>query len=285
MNVEDFLARARRHVAADKPHLLGLFDIMAAEARFARAWLDQDLRPLSKAAPILEVGGGVFLLTCQLAREGFAVTAIEPTGTGFGSFEELGLAVLALAAQEGATPTIARCGAEEFESDVRYALAFSVNVMEHIDAPDQAVARVSTVLAKGGSYRFLCPNYLFPYEPHFNIPTIGGKAMTGRLMRRRIAGSASVDDPVGLWRSLNWISVPKVRQMARSDASLTAEFRTGTLSWMLERALSDPEFARRRARWMVSAIGVLRSMGLLRLASFVPAALQPIMDVRLTKRA
>ncbi len=262
----------------------GLFDIMAGEARFARAWLDEDLRRLPKAAPILEVGGGVFLLTCQLAREGFSVTAIEPTGIGFGSFEELGAIVLALAALEGAVPTIARCGAEDFESDTRYALAFSVNVMEHVEAPDQGIARVSAVLSAGGSYRFLCPNYLFPYEPHFDIPTVGSKAMTERFMRGRIEGCARVDDPVGLWKSLNWISVPQVKRIARSDESLEARFRTSTLTWMLERALSDVQFARRRARWMVAAIGMLKGLGLLRLASFIPATLQPIMDVRLTKR-
>ena len=281
--MDDFLAQVRRRVETEKPHLRSLFDIMAGEARFARAWLDEDLRQLPKTAPILEVGGGVFLLTCQLAREGFSVTAIEPIGAGFGSFEELGILVLELAAREGAEPTIARCKAEDFQSDIRYALAFSVNVMEHIEVPGQAVARVSAALSAGGSYRFLCPNYLFPYEPHFNIPTIGGKALTARLMRKRIEGNSSVDDPAGLWKSLNWITVPDVRRMARSDGSLVVHFRTSTLTWMLERALTDGEFAKRRAGWMVSAIGILRKLGLLRLAAFIPAAFQPIMDVRLTK--
>ena len=257
---------------------------MAGEARFARAWLDEDLRQLPKAAPILEVGGGVFLLACQLAREGFSVTTIEPTGDGFGSFEELGAVVLALAARDGAGPTIARCRAEEFESAIRYVLAFSVNVMEHVDAPDQAIARVSAALSAGGSYRFLCPNYLFPYEPHFNIPTAGGKALTERLMRGRIAGNIRMDDPAGVWKSLNWITVPQVRRIARSEGSLETRFRTSTLAWMLERALSDDQFAKRRARWMVAAIGMMRRLGLLRLASFIPAMFQPVMDVRLTKR-
>jgi SAM-dependent methyltransferase len=283
VSVDDFLAQVRKRVETEKPHLRGLFEIMAGEARFARAWLDDDLRRLPKAAPILEVGGGVFLLTCQLAREGFSVTAIEPTGAGFGSFEELGVQVLDLAAREGAVPTIARCKAEDFHSDLQYALAFSVNVMEHIEAPEQAIRRVSAALSVGGIYRFLCPNYLFPYEPHFNIPTIGGKVLTARLMRKRIEGSTHVDDPAGLWRSLNWITVPAVRRMARSDGSLRVHFRTSTLTWMLERALSDGEFAKRRAGWMVSAIGMLRKLGLLRLASFIPAVFQPIMDVRLTK--
>ncbi len=281
--MEDFLARVRQNLDAQAPHLRPLFDVMAGEARFARAWLDEDLKRLPEAAPILELGGGVFLLACQLSREGFAVTAIEPTGVGFGAFEELGAAVLAMAAGDGVVPTIARCKAEEFRSDARFALAFSVNVMEHIDAPDVAMARVSAVLSPGGSHRFLCPNYLFPYEPHFNIPTLGSKALTERLLRRRIEGNTRMDDPAGVWKSLNWITVPQVRRIAAADASLAIAFHSRTLAWMIERVVGDVEFAKRRAAWMVAAIKVLSTSRLLRFASLVPATCQPLMDVRLTK--
>jgi SAM-dependent methyltransferase len=279
-----FLSRVRTYIEAHKPHLTGVFDVMEGEARFARVWLDEDLQRLPKSTPILEVGGGVFLLACQLVREGYQVTAIEPIGAGFGVFEELGSVVLALAADEGAEPTIARCRAEEFASDIRFALAFSVNVMEHVESPERAIARVSAVLSPGGSYRFLCPNYLFPYEPHFNIPTAGSKSLTKRLMGRRIAGNSSIPDPAGVWESLNWITVPKVRRIARADNSLSVSFRTSTLAWMLERAVSDAEFANRRARWMVAALRMLGTSPLRRLAALIPAVCQPIMDARLTKR-
>ena len=55
--MEDFLARVRQNLDAQAPHLRPLFDVMAGEARFARAWLDEDLKRLPKAAPILELGG------------------------------------------------------------------------------------------------------------------------------------------------------------------------------------------------------------------------------------
>jgi SAM-dependent methyltransferase len=284
MDMEEFLDRVRRHLDSGAPHLRRLFDRMAGEARFARAWLEEDLRGLPRGAQVLEVGGGVFLLACQLAREGFRVTTIEPTGIGFGSFEELGRVALSLAASEGFEPTVARCAAESFESDAHFALAFSVNVMEHVEAPDRVIARVSAALSAGGSYRFLCPNYLFPYEPHFNMPTLGSKALTWRLLRRSIATNANVRDPAGLWQSLNWITVPKVQRIAGAQGSLDLHFSTGTLAWMLERALSDDQFAGRRAPWMVSVIRVFKALRLLPLVRFVPARLQPVMDVRLTKR-
>lgn len=282
MTVEEFLARVRRQVESQAPHLQPLLNVMSGEARFARAWLDEDLRKLPRGAHVLEVGGGAFLLACSLAAEGFSVTAIEPLGSGFGAFEELGVLVLALAAAD-ARPEIARCKAEEFTSARRYTFAFSVNVMEHVDAPETAVARVSAVLAPGGQYRFLCPNYLFPYEPHFNIPTFGSKQLTARLMRSRIESARGIEDPAGLWRSLNWINVPQVRRIAATDRSLSLTFDRRTLVTMVERAVDDEAFAKRRSAWMVTAIRAVRGTGLLRFASRLPASWHPVMDARLTK--
>jgi SAM-dependent methyltransferase len=279
--IDEFLARIGSHLDAHAPELRPLFDTMAAEARFAHSWLSADLARLPANAALLEVGGGVFLLSCQLAAEGFAITAIEPTGEGFGEFKQLGDIVLELAAVK---PTIAPCKAEDFISDKRFDFAFSLNVMEHIDLPDEAIARVSEVLKPGASYRFLCPNYAFPYEPHFNIPTLFTKGMTLRLMRRRIDGSSRMDDPKGLWRSLNWITVPKVKRFAAKDATLTLHFHRATLVWMLERALTDKEFAGRRAKWMVTGVRTAAAMRLHRLAGTIPATVQPIMDVRMTKK-
>lgn len=283
MILDQFLAPVRQHVDAQAPHLRPLFDVMAGEARFSRTWLDDDLKGLPEAAPILEVGGGAFLLTYELAREGYAITAIEPTGVGFGALEELGDLVLALAARDGIVPKVVRCKAEEFRSDAPFEFAFSVNVMEHIEAPSVAIERVSASLAPGGSYRFLCPNYLFPYEPHFNIPTFGSKRLTERLMRRRIQADTTANDPIGLWKSLNWITVPQVRRMAAADASLSISFQRRTLASMIERAVDDVEFAKRREPWIVTAIKVLKTTRLLRLAALVPVTCQPLMDVRLTK--
>jgi SAM-dependent methyltransferase len=279
--MDGFLVRICSHLDAHAPELRPLFDTMAAEARFARDWLGDDLARLPANAALLEVGGGVFLLSCQLAAEGFAITAIEPTGYGFSEFKKLGDIVLKLATTK---PSISPCKAEDFVSDDRFDFAFSLNVMEHIDVPDEAVSRISNVLKPGASYRFLCANYVFPYEPHFNIPTLFTKKLTRLLMRKRIEGSTRMDDPEGVWRSLNWITVPKVAHFAAKDATLTPYFHRATLVWMLERALTDKEFADRRSKWMVAGIRKAVAWRLHRLAGAIPAALQPVMDVRLTKK-
>jgi SAM-dependent methyltransferase len=279
-SMDGFLSRIRSHLDAHAAQLRPLFDTMAAEALFARDWLSADLARLPADAALLEVGGGVFLLSCQLAAEGFAVTSMEPTGYGFGEFKQLGDTVLELAEIK---PAIAPCKAEDFVSDDRFDFAFSLNVMEHIDVPDEAVARISDVLKPGASYRFLCANYVFPYEPHFNIPTLFTKKLTRRLMRKRIESTTRMEDPEGVWRSLNWITVPKVARLAAKDPTLIPQFGRATLVWMLERTLTDEQFAGRRAPWMVTGIRKAVALRLHHLAGYVPATVQPIMDVRLTK--
>jgi len=111
------------------------------------------------------------------------------------------------------------------------------------------------------------------------------KKLTRRVMRRRIEGNTILKDPDGVWRSLNWITVRKVRGFAAQDATVTLSFHRAMLVWMLERALSDEEFASRRSKWMVTGIRTAVNMRLHRLAGYVPATLQPIMDVRLAKKS
>jgi SAM-dependent methyltransferase len=282
MDMQEFLDLIKQHVDATAADLRPLFDTMAAEAVFARAWLNDELARLPEGAAVLEVGGGVFILSCLLAAEGFAITTIEPTGVGFGAFTRLGEIVLQLAEKK---PAIAPCKAEDFISEARFDFAFSLNVMEHIDLPDEAIARVSAVLKPGASHRFLCANYLFPYEPHFNIPTAFTKKLTWRLLRHRIEGNRQLDDPMGMWRSLNWLTVPQVERYVRKDKTLALTLNRATMVWMLERALTDKEFASRRSPWMIAGIRAAVMLRVHRLVGYVPAMLQPIMDVRMTKLA
>jgi SAM-dependent methyltransferase len=279
-----FLTRIREHIAVHAPTLIPLFDVMAGEARFARAWMSEDISRLPKGAALLEVGGGVFLLSCQLAREGFAVTAIEPTGNGFGAFEELGKLVLELAAQEAPIPFVARCKAEDYHSETSFDFVYSVNVMEHVDDPERVIARVSAVLRPGASYRFFCPNYRFPYEPHFNIPTFITKQWTEKLMGKKIFANIQMDDPAGVWKSLNWITVGMVRRIVNRDQSLVIQCNAKIFSQMLERSVSDKEFAARRSRWVVAIIRQLVNFRIHRVANLVPVTMQPAMDVQLIKK-
>ena len=71
---------------------------------------------------------------------------------------------------------------------------------------------VGNSLVVGASYRFTCPNYLFPYEPHFNIPTLFSKQITEECLGTGYLAVTTVPDPAGTWKSLNWINVVQIKR-------------------------------------------------------------------------
>jgi hypothetical protein len=55
-----------------------------------RLGLEGDTLPgfvaIALGAAVLEIGAGSLLLNCQLMKEGFAITTLEPLGAGFSDF-------------------------------------------------------------------------------------------------------------------------------------------------------------------------------------------------------
>lgn len=277
-DISDFLGELRESLLAGHAHLLPLFDTFAQEARFAYSWLATNLNLLPVGSEILEVGAGLMLLSCQLQREGFSVTALEPIGIGFSEFSELQTVVLQFAKQHGYAPKVIPIGAEQLEIEGVFDFAFSVNVMEHVRSVPRALEQVGRALAVGGEYRFTCPNYWFPYEPHFNIPIIFSKSVTQRLFHDAIFQSTRVMDPKGTWESLNWINVNQIRRIVTRLDGLRLAFDSELMVRMLERVAEDPDFAKRRSAWACALIGAFVKLRIHRLARFVPATLQPIID-------
>lgn len=281
--MDEWLQDVRAHCAQKAPDLLSLLDIYAAEAVFGRHYISADTARLKPGARIIEVGAGAFLLSCQLAREGFEVTALEPTGSGFSHFEQLRALVRDRAAFLGCLPRVVDLPAEDFAEKNGYDFAFSVNVMEHVNDVPRVMANIADCLVAGASYRFTCPNYLFPYEPHFNIPTLFSKALTEKVFYRRIFESQNMPDPAGAWQSLNWIGVLQVRRVAAGLKGISASFNRSLLVSTLERVAVDHDFASRRSPVMRSVLLWFVRLRLHQLFRFVPAMFQPIMDCRLQK--
>ncbi len=281
--IEVWLAEVRAVLARNAPARLPLFEVFAREALFARHWLAPQLASLAPGAAVLEVGAGLMLVSCQLQREGYRVTALEPVGTGFSAFRDLQARVLEVAERAGNVPRILTTPVESLSSVGDFDLAFSVNVMEHVADVRLALQRIAASLREGAAYCFTCPNYLFPYEPHFNIPILGGKRWTHRAFRRRIEFVERATDGAGLWHSLNWITVPVVRRACRDLPHVRLAFDTRLLSRVLERVVSDPVFAARRPSWLRSLAGLLVSTRLHEGFRLLPAAVQPLIDCRLTR--
>ena len=282
-SIKSLLAELLEVIRCRAPEQEWLFNIFAQEAMVGRQWLDQEILGLSPGADILEVGAGLMILSCQLVREGFRVTALEPMGEGFSSFNELQKVIREYAEQTGCMPRILEFRAEDLSHQGMYDFAFSINVMEHVDDVAVTITNVIESLRPGRAYRFSCGNYKFPYEHHFGIPIIWNKAVTGKLFRRKIASATRVGDPAGLWRSLNWISVPMLRWIAR-DQGLSLAFGRSYFSTMLRRFVEDPYFSARRPRWMRFTVRLIMLSGFDLLLIRFPADYHPLIDCSITRK-
>jgi SAM-dependent methyltransferase len=218
-----------------------------------------------------------------LKREGFDITALEPTSDGFSHFAQMRRLILNEARSRGCCPAILDIPAEQLDRADCFDYAFSINVMEHVDDVANVLRSVGGSLKSGASYRFTCPNYLFPYEPHFNIPTLFSKQLTERVLKQKIFSSKRVPDPYGTWKSLNWINVSQIRRHVRRLPGFQITFGRSLLASTLERIISDQAFSARRSP---NVRRLLSSVVRLRLHHFlgaIPALLQPIIDCRLKK--
>ena len=276
--LEDF----ERHARPIAPDLGDLLTDYISEARFGASILDAEIGRLPREARILEIGAGTLLLSCALQSAGYRVLAIEPVGIGFSHIARLREIVWDYAIGLRCQPELLSIKAEQIVADAEFDFAFSMNVMEHVEDVELVLRRILSTLRPGASYQFICPNYRFPYEPHFDMPTLFSKSLTGRLLRRRILGSRTVVDPAGAWQSLNWISVASVRRTCLR-LGLEPDFDRTICSRYVRRAISDPGFQRRHSRLLSAFSASLDAVGVTALLTLLPAGAQPAMSCRLTR--
>jgi SAM-dependent methyltransferase len=281
---EDFLRSVRELVERESPDSLRMLGIYEAEARFARQLFAGELRPLPRGAPVLEVGAGCFLLSAQLSLEGFSVTALEPTGSGFSHLAAIGAHVCRVLHDRGIALQVLAEPVETLDVPIRFSLALSINVMEHVADPYAAVPRVAAALSEGATFRFVCPNYAFPYEPHFGIPALPSKALTEKVFRRSISSRDDIADPDGTWSSLNWITQRRARSIVRRTRNVRAMFTTDATVAYLQRSAGDESF-RDRKSGLVRLASAFTGPRLQRIIGFVPRALLPVIDCRVQRVA
>ena len=283
--IDPWLDDVRMDITAELPELSSFFEIYAAEAAFGRRYIAEDISKLNPGSTILEIGAGSLLLSCQLVKEGFQVTALEPIGDGFSHFEKLREVILSRARKNGYVPRLLNIAAEDFNEKNCFNYAFSINVMEHVENFERVILNVGGSLFLGAHFRFTCPNYLFPYEPHFNIPTFFSKKWTAFILHRKIFECRYFPDPAGTWNSINWITVLQVKKIVHSTPWLACHFDRELLVSTFERVACDINFANRRSSIIRRVIRLTVSLKMHRLLQLIPAMCQPIMDCSLQKIA
>lgn len=226
---------------------------------------------------IVEVGAGIGLLALRLAADGHRVTAFEPQSAGYGDMHAMRAVVLEC--WTGDPPPVVWhdqvFSTDRLDPGRPVDLALSVNVLEHVERPAALVAEVTGALGPGGRYRFICPNYAVPYEPHFNIPTLFSKRLTGLAFAKAIR-TAAKPDPHGLWNELSWPTQHGLRTDLHA-AGVVVEFSSRATQAYLERIRDDPDFAARKGPILGRAVRAA-SRVLHPLVGRLPPALVPVID-------
>jgi hypothetical protein len=113
-----------------------------------------------------------------------------------------------------------------------------------------------------------CPNYLFPYEPHFGVPVI---KPFSKLFKKMFKISSKTNADV--WDSLNFITYFDVKRIAKNN-SLNVIFERDVLYKSLLRMDGDVCFSERHAGGVIYRLySVLKYTRLLKCIKYFPIML------------
>jgi 2-polyprenyl-3-methyl-5-hydroxy-6-metoxy-1,4-benzoquinol methylase len=282
-DIGGFISDIRASILAhDRTHQNN-FDIYANEARFGLSVIEDDLSHLAPGAEIMEIGAGMLLLSGYLAQKGFRVHALEPIGEGFSLLRTLQSAVLRHYENNGVQLKLIESAVENISDAERFDYVFSINVFEHIGNIERGLVNSYLSLRVGGVLRVYCPNYLFPYEPHFNIPTLVSKRLTEFVFKGLIVDSSRISQAKEVWGGLNWINTVKVRQFFRKNFNKEPVFNHLAVYQIMKRVLDDQQYRERRPGWVASFLKVMNRIGLMGLFKLVPVTFSPVMDFRMQR--
>lgn len=124
-----------------------------------------------------------------MASEGFEVTSVEPVGSGFSDIRYLMDTFKKIAHNEKVKFDLLNLPIEECAFDRKFDFIFSINVMEHLEDPGLVFVSLASLLKPTAKYRFFCPNYDFPYEPHFRKWLFIRKNKAFYLKKTRVTSS------------------------------------------------------------------------------------------------
>jgi SAM-dependent methyltransferase len=270
---ERVVKRIIERTGGDPQRIVATLNTYAAECRYGSRLIAMRLPASGR---ILEVGAGLGMLSSYLRKLGHDIVALEPCTSGFDFFTGIQAVLLE---EAGTDMPVLRVGAEELSPSNHdyFHFIFSINVLEHIPDATGAMRGMTSVLASGGRMWHTCPNYAFPYEPHFGLPLIPlFPRATTLLLPHRVSESQ-------LWQSLNFITYFRLKQLARANG-LSTTFRAGTMAEALSRLDSDYEFATRQSGLASQIYRMLKAIGGLSLIEALPAAVSTPMMVAMEKR-
>lgn len=226
--------------------------------------------------------GGILALAIQLASEGFKVTTAEPVGEGFGGITLVMRIFTEIARKEELKINLITPPIEDCTFDCNFDFIFSINVMEHLRDPYSVLIQIAEILKEVGKYRFFCPNYDFPYEPHFG-KWLWKKHNNSFYLQSSRANELKLSyaEQLGLHNSINYITLKKLMTQSKK---IKLNFSVNKFAFydLLNRALSDPEL-RERHRNLALIVSAINKTKLIGIGKFFPYKYQPVIDFTISQ--
>ena len=271
-----------RVITLEKPELLNLFLTYQKEAMASRKFLESSLIGMNTGSEILEVGGGILALSVQLASEGFKVTVIEPIGDGFTGIYFIMRLYLEIASEEQLKFSLVESPIEDCTFSQKFDLIILINVMEHLKDPYSVSFQLAQTLKHTGKFRIFCPNYDFPYEPHFSKWIFSRKNGSFYLKAAR-ASNPNIDliDSIGLYKSINFVTLRKLCVFL-NQSSISYEINSNAFYEILNRSMADTGLQNRHSG-LYKLVLLIKKLHLLQTAKYFPKNFQPVIDMTIKK--
>ena len=192
---------------------------------------------------VLEIGSGTGILLNEL-KENFPdiqFLGIDPNVSGFHNLKT----IISKLNEDGYNIKVESTGVEKYSSDKKFDLIFSINVFEHVEDQIQYLLKTHELLNKNGLNVILCPNYDFPYEPHFVIPIIINKKITKFIFNSKIENFEKKENEHGLWDGLSFLGRKKIEKILKNH-NYTYFLDDTIKARMLNRLNSDRAFKKRQ---------------------------------------
>lgn len=245
------------------------------EAIFFSEIILLDIKKLPPQSRILEIGAGAGWLINYFQALNFQVTGIEPNQSGFNKmtdFQRIVNECWVGNINSQIIDSTAECFTLLEKSDYIY----SLNVMEHVQDIELSLKNILSHLSKVGRYRFICPNYKFPYEPHFNVFAPVSKSITFIMHKDKIL-SSGINQDNQLWDGLNWITPKKI--MKSTPVGFKVEFSNSAFTKYLNRIAYSADFRTRKGSlftFLARKVHKLQSL----IIGLFPTTFLPVLDVQ-----
>ena len=258
------------------PELIEMVRTYNNEALQGRNFLSNKLKEIAKGSNILEVGGGSLALAVQLASEGYEVTVIEPVGAGFQPLHFILSEYLKISNESDFPMKFFDTDLESFSSNQVFSMAFSINVFEHVENIETAISHLSKL--KWKSFYIYCPNYDFPFEPHFNKFLYRRRNSAFYLPFNKIKNS-SKNSNQDLYSSINFITYKHLKRVCLDNMLTLIPNKRVSLD-LIERNSIDC-CLRERHQFLAKVATFLNRTRLHHFLRFLPLSVSPLIDVKL----